>query len=214
MSKIYRKASLEKLSSPEQLDNLIKITSPSYWLTLVGGITIIIGVVIWAFYGQLPKMLNSNGILLHNVINDGANIKKEVSDIKDMNIVSYIPLSEGKKVTKGMEAYVIPSNISEQEYGHIKGIVEDISTYVISSEEMLETLGNESLVAAFQQLGPVLEIKINLLKDEESINGFKWSNSKGNKLVVSESTFVTIRILLESESPISKIIPSLVSSIN
>ena len=36
MAEIFRKSALEKLSSPEQLDKMIVITSPSFWLSMVG----------------------------------------------------------------------------------------------------------------------------------------------------------------------------------
>lgn len=35
---IYRKSMLERMSSPEQLDKMIVITSPSFWLALAGGV--------------------------------------------------------------------------------------------------------------------------------------------------------------------------------
>ena len=35
MPELYRKASLERISNPEQLDKTLKITSPLSWLVLI-----------------------------------------------------------------------------------------------------------------------------------------------------------------------------------
>ena len=36
MGQIFRKSLLDKLSSPEQLDKMIVITPPSFWIALTG----------------------------------------------------------------------------------------------------------------------------------------------------------------------------------
>ncbi len=36
MSNIFRKTALEKISSPDQLDEVIVITPPSFWLAMTG----------------------------------------------------------------------------------------------------------------------------------------------------------------------------------
>lgn len=64
MADLYRKAALEKISSPDQLDRALKITPPLSWLALVG-ITLIIGAtVLWAFCGSIPVTMNANGIIV------------------------------------------------------------------------------------------------------------------------------------------------------
>lgn len=37
MSNLYRKSALDKLSSPEQVDKMIQITSPMFWIAALGG---------------------------------------------------------------------------------------------------------------------------------------------------------------------------------
>ena len=46
MAQIYRKTALDKISSPEQLDKSLKITSPLSWLVLLGLTLIVIVAVI------------------------------------------------------------------------------------------------------------------------------------------------------------------------
>ena len=41
MADLYRKSSLDKLSNPEQLDRMIKISSPLSWLALIAVLLVI-----------------------------------------------------------------------------------------------------------------------------------------------------------------------------
>jgi len=50
---LFRKKALEKLSSPEQLDKLIVITSPKGWLALLAvGLIVIVG-LLWGIFGTI-----------------------------------------------------------------------------------------------------------------------------------------------------------------
>lgn len=50
---IFRKKSIERISSPEQLHDYIRVTTPSVWLVLIAIIILLVGVVIWAVFGKL-----------------------------------------------------------------------------------------------------------------------------------------------------------------
>ncbi len=63
MADLYRKSSLEKLSNPDQLDRMIKISSPLSWLALVSVLLIIAATVVWAFLGTIPTTETVNGII-------------------------------------------------------------------------------------------------------------------------------------------------------
>ena len=64
MAQIFRKSSLEKLSSPEQLDRVIKITSSRSWLILAAMMILTISLVLWGLLGEIPTQVTSDGILL------------------------------------------------------------------------------------------------------------------------------------------------------
>lgn len=63
MADLYRKSSLEKLSNPDQLDRMIKISSPLSWLVLVAVFLIIAATVVWTFVGTIPTTETVNGII-------------------------------------------------------------------------------------------------------------------------------------------------------
>jgi len=50
---IFRKKSLDRVTSPEQLNDYIKVTTPSVWLILIATLILIVGVVVWALFGRI-----------------------------------------------------------------------------------------------------------------------------------------------------------------
>jgi len=54
-SEIFRQKSLDRVSSPENLDKYIRTTSPSLWLLLSIVIVILIGVIVWSAFGKIDS---------------------------------------------------------------------------------------------------------------------------------------------------------------
>ena len=63
-SVIFRKVSLDRLSSPEQLDQLLQVTRPSGWLALAALGLILAAAVVWAFIGSVATEAIGEGILI------------------------------------------------------------------------------------------------------------------------------------------------------
>ncbi|OON87608.1 hypothetical protein BXO88_02720 [Oribacterium sp. C9] len=50
---LFRKKSLDRISNPDDIDDYIKISSPSVWLILIAILIILIGTLIWSFLGTI-----------------------------------------------------------------------------------------------------------------------------------------------------------------
>lgn len=81
---IFRQKSIEKVSSPEQLDNYLKVTSPSVWLVLVGIIVILVGAIVWGALGELKTYTTAGCAVEYNVA------------------YCYVKEEDGPKVEEGM----------------------------------------------------------------------------------------------------------------
>ena len=64
-SKIFRDESLERLSSPEALDQLMKVISPKSLLPVVAIGTILLVGGTWSVFGRIPVTVEGQGILMH-----------------------------------------------------------------------------------------------------------------------------------------------------
>lgn len=61
---IFRKVALERLSSPEQLDQLMQVTNPQGWLALTGLCALLAAALLWGLFGSVPTETTGEGILL------------------------------------------------------------------------------------------------------------------------------------------------------
>lgn len=64
--RIFRKAMLDRLASPEQLDQLIAITDRRGWLVLLSIAVVLVTAVGWGVKGSIPQTVGGAGILLRS----------------------------------------------------------------------------------------------------------------------------------------------------
>jgi HlyD family secretion protein len=61
---IFRKVSLERLSSPEQLDEAYRVTTPRQWLALAGMILLLGSAVVWSIQGSIATKAGGQGVVI------------------------------------------------------------------------------------------------------------------------------------------------------
>ena len=59
-SSIFRQKSIDKVSSPEKLDDYIRVTTPSVWVTLLAIVLLLVGAIIWGIFGEI-EVHNADG---------------------------------------------------------------------------------------------------------------------------------------------------------
>lgn len=52
---IFRKKSLDKVKSPENLDDYIRVSNPGVWLLLISVIVLLAGVCVWGMFGHIDS---------------------------------------------------------------------------------------------------------------------------------------------------------------
>jgi HlyD family secretion protein len=60
----FRKQAIDKVSSPEQLDLLMQVTSPMGWLALTTVAVVIFVVLVWSVVGSIPDLVDGQGVLI------------------------------------------------------------------------------------------------------------------------------------------------------
>ena len=53
---LFRQKSLDRVSSPEQLDAYMKVSSPGIWMILGAVIILLAGVFVWSVFGRLETV--------------------------------------------------------------------------------------------------------------------------------------------------------------
>src|SRR3954471_23620092 len=61
---IFREKALARLSSPEQLDQVMQVTPLRGWLALLALAVVVAAAVAWGIFGSIPVEINTQGIML------------------------------------------------------------------------------------------------------------------------------------------------------
>lgn len=56
---LFRKKSLDKVKSPDTLDEYIRVSNPGVWLLLVSLIVLLVGVCVWGIFGHIDSTVSS-----------------------------------------------------------------------------------------------------------------------------------------------------------
>lgn len=59
-SGIFREKSLERVSSPEELNDYIRVTTPSVWIVLAATVALLLGMLTWSIFGRV-EVHNDDG---------------------------------------------------------------------------------------------------------------------------------------------------------
>jgi HlyD family secretion protein len=94
-TELFRKSALETLSSPEQLDQLMKLTSPRTWIAFYAIALVIIAAILWSIFGSLATSASGPGIIMRkggvfDIVVAGSGT---ISNLQDFKI--------GDKIKKG-----------------------------------------------------------------------------------------------------------------
>ena len=130
-------------------------------------------------------------------------------NLEDDVSVCYVKLTDAFKLKPGMKAYIFPSNVDRQEYGHIEAVVDTISGHVASKEDLDDQIASESVVNDFLKEGSVVEVRCRMKHDPSSQNGYSWSTNKGRNIELVTGTVISATIITEEKKPIDLLIPYL-----
>ena len=106
---VFRQETLDRISSPEQLNDYLHVTSPGIWAILTAVIVFMAGVFVWSCTGTLETKSPASMI-----------VKDHVAEIvvKDDSV-----LEKGMLIREASQEFYIAS-VEEDEYGRKIGIAE------------------------------------------------------------------------------------------
>jgi multidrug efflux pump subunit AcrA (membrane-fusion protein) len=62
---LFREEAMEKMSSPDELDRLMRVTDPKGWLALIALLALVAAAVVWGVFGSVPiEVGGDKGVLL------------------------------------------------------------------------------------------------------------------------------------------------------
>ena len=85
---LFRKKSIERVSSPEQLDAYTRGANPSIWMVLIAIVVLLVGVCVWGILGHLDTAVSA------------------VAVCENGTVTLYVKDENGKSVLAGMEVRI------------------------------------------------------------------------------------------------------------
>lgn len=118
-NKLFRKKNLEKVASPEQLDDYIHVSNPSAWVVLAAFTILLLGVCIWGVFGKLDTTVS---VVAVNENNSVICYVKE-SDQPKIKTGMTVKIGDEEFSVTGIEKNPVLVDSSFQEYAkHVGGL--------------------------------------------------------------------------------------------
>lgn len=108
----FRKKSLERISSPEQMDEYLHVTNPSVWMMLLAAVVLVAGMIIWGTFASFESYATGTGIVENGKMTIYFDDSSKTSQIET-----------GMKVQAG-ETEVSISSIGESEDGRVIAVAD------------------------------------------------------------------------------------------
>ena len=177
--RIFRKVSLERLSSPEQLDQLMKVTDPKSWLAFLGLAVLLLIAIYWSFMGRIPIQVSAPAVLMHT-----GGIKNLVATEGGQLVQLHV--NDGDLVEEGqLVAEILPLGQSDPVplYSFHNGRILELQTTTGSlimpgqSLASLENVGEDVVLEAILYLSPAesqdltIGMPVEIIPTINSING-------------------------------------------
>jgi HlyD family secretion protein len=145
-----------------------------------------------------------------DIIQPGASLVslERTGNTVTLEVVLYVKAEEGKNIRPGMEAQISPSTVKKEEYGFMLGRVVSVSEYPATAQGMMMSLGSQELVSRLSGGSAPLEVRLDVVSDDSTVSGYKWSSSKGPPLKINSGTLCTGTVTVDEMRPISMVIPT------
>lgn len=155
--KMFRKSALDRLSSPEQLDMMVRITSPAGWVALTALIGLIVVAIMWSIFGSIPTKVIGSAML----IKTGGVV--EVS-ARSSGLITDVSVRAGDMVKRGQKIARIAQPDLLEQFNSLKARKAELLTKSQMSQALLQQK-RETLKSDNEALRRRLDDQRDLLKD-------------------------------------------------
>ena len=152
--------------------------------------------------GQTVKLRDRLGTI--------GNVANTTTKAPDLKAVAYYSPADARRLPLGLPVEVVPQWKQRGRFGGIVGKVSSVLTLPSTEEDVATTTGNSELAKALTKDGPVMRTEIELERDVNSLDGYRWTLSWGSGVFpIREGLTATSHAYVEWRSPLSYVIPGL-----
>lgn len=129
MSNLFRQKSLDRISSPEQLNEYIRVSTPPVWMLLAAIVILLVGVCVWGVFGHMDTTLSVVAVSENGAVT--AYIRE--TDASKVTADAAVILDGAQGKVASISAQPVPVDAAFTEYmRHVGGIQEGEWVYVMT----------------------------------------------------------------------------------
>lgn len=133
-SVVFRKVALDRLSSPEQLDQLMRVTDARGWIVLAAMAAVFVTAMAWGITGSLPEDVAGEGILIRS-----GGVYEVIPSAPGR--VTDVAVNEGDEVTEGE----VVARVAQPELADELRAAQLTLTDLQAQEQHLEAYGSKDV---------------------------------------------------------------------
>ena len=130
-NQLFRKKNIEKIASPEQLNDYIHVSNPSAWVILAAFTILLVGICIWGIFGRLDTTLSVVAVKEDN----GVVCCVREADLEKIQIGMIVEIGSEEYSVTDMEKTPVPVDTSIPEYAkHVGNLIDGEWIYYVYTD--------------------------------------------------------------------------------
>ena len=196
---LFREEALQRLSSPEQLDQLVKIVTPYSWLPLAALSGLLGCGLLWSVKGRIPVTTTGQGALVYTEVASSSPQPPNLGDPIPQQLVgvAYFSAGEIAQIQPGMKVLLIPDVEGAQVAGGLMAKVQSVSEPSVTTiESARETRLEQTYV------------EVVTIPEQDENGDYLWSTGSSDMAPIAGMPAVA-RVTLKERAPIAFVFPFL-----
>ncbi|MGN0649304.1 MAG: hypothetical protein ACI4KM_02625 [Oscillospiraceae bacterium] len=139
-----------KVTSPEQLNDYVKVSNPGVWMILSGVVILLIAFFIWGFVGNLDSTFSCGAIC------SGGKLSCYISDSKasELSNVQYVMVDGKEYSVTSVSAEPVSAGALTEYVRHMSGVEANDWVYVVTAQANLPDGVHESVICT-ESVNPI-----------------------------------------------------------
>ena len=192
---MFRKEAMDRLTTVDDLDELMHVTTPRSWLALLALVSVLAVALIWGLFVIIPTTVSGRGALTAG------------TNQMDLTATVYVSPDDGRQIQPGMPVKLALSSVNKQQGGLLLGTVATVDELPSNQERMQRVLGNDMYVQTLATAGQLIPVTVQLISDGSTPSGYKWSSAQGPATTLREGMVCEGTITVDEQRAIQLVLP-------
>ena len=171
-----------KLTSPDELGESIRVSSPSVYLVLGTMAVLAVAFVIWIFCGNVTEKVMLEGFVS-----------------ADHRVLALVGADHRYQLAKGVEVQAWPAGLPRERNGYISGQVVGVGMQPLSREKAMELCG-EQVAVVFPEGDLAYTVEVALDGVEGDPTAYRWAFEQRDHVDIAQGMYCHVTVISKRRS--------------